>query len=537
MRKFLAALFAVMMLASLLTVLPVSAATTPTTVDGSAPTDVPNELIVTEVVWNSYCFEWNMKTTPNVNGQTSLEDVQTTYEDVYDYIEVYNASNRPLCLYDYALLYSPQHKLSADEHIFTTSMPIKRDAYEGTTITNPTHIIENPEPTEATLQPGEIGIIWVWSGATVTASSRYTSGSNKNALGLRGVITRDNEEVCFPKFREHYLQATNGTHNVNQPVSDDEAVRLEHVKKLKIVAVYGTGATRANLDINEGLWALTSNQAYDINQKTIDQNGRLNEDILCVFGNGANTPSGTPAPDGTANVYVPANAKPDYYNQNMYLNEWTPTLAAGQTEYTYANIYTADVNFDGAKADYVANSYVESYMQMAQILYTCVPTMGSLPSWQWAYVAPNNISNALSHNWVTDAATISTDGTTVNLNWDTTAKNALLATIEKMEEVDDSENAFDYSNFITKAENDAFVEGLDGGTDAAGAKKTRKDDGLPIGARIGIIAGAVVVVAGIAVLVVVLLKKKKKGSTEEEIVIEGDVLKTDAPAEENKDAE
>ena len=547
MRKFLAALLAVMMLASLLTVLPVSAATAPTTVDGSTPTQAPNELIVTEVVWNSYCFEWQMSSYDEVTEQT-------TFKDVFDYIEVYNASSNPICLYDYGLLYSDQHKLSVEGHTFTVSMPIKENAYEGTTVTTITHQIENPDRAGATLAPGEIGIIWVWTADTVTASSRCTINSQKNALGLRGPIKGDTagsaSEVCFPKFREHYLQATKDTYNVNQPVSTDAATNMEHVKNLKIVAVYATGTGRASLGLSETLWALTDNQSYDTTQPTIDYvSGALNDDILCVFGNGYNTPAGTQPPDGTANIYVPANTVPEYYNQNMYLNEWKAPLAAGQTEYEYKTLYTQDANFNSTVVnDYVANSYVESYKQMAQIQYTRVPTMGSMPSWQWAYVAPNNINNALANHWVTDAATISTNGTTANPNWESAAKAALVGSIIKMEEVDDSEKAFDYSNFITKAQNDEFVEGLGDAGDTAGAKKTRKDGGLSTGALIGIIAAAVVVVAGGVVLTILLLKKKKKGSAEEDIVIEGDVLETDAPseeaaveadapAEENKDAE
>jgi len=522
MRKFLAALLAVLMMVSVLAVLPVSAATE--TVDKTTTSDVP-KLLVTEVCWNSTCFEWNMWSLNETNGQI-------TYSDVYDYIEVYNAGTTPVNLYNYSLLQSSARKISVaageTKHRFDYKMPITVNAYQSTGATGPE--IQNPgrDDPDATLQPGEIGIIWVWTGSTITASNNWGT-----SLGVDGVIAGDetNEVVSFPKFREHYLQGTSSTGvDINQNISSDYQTNLNHVKDVKIVAVYGTG-----LGNGESMWAIADSD-YDLGQDTIQSNGKLNAGIVCLFSNGANTPAGTTVQDGNATIHVPATCVPHRYNENNYLNEdW-----GAPANHPFKDDYTADSAYTPAQ-DYLEIDFVESYKQMAILNYAQLPTMGSMPSWQWAYVGPTNIGNALTNHLVTDATTITTgannvtgQGGTLAPTWQVDAIQSLKDAVIKMEEVDDSESGFDYSHFLTAEQNKDFVAGLDGGSGATGGGA--QHDKFPTWALILIIVvGVLIVGGGAAVAVIIILKKK--GAAADDVVIEGDVLEAEAPATEDAPVE
>lgn len=490
MRKFLAFLLTALMVVSVLAALPVSAAipnSVPAELVGNKNTDTP-ALVVTEVMYDS--------------GAPKEGSDQYEFQNVYDYIEVYNAGNTAIDLYDLALVYTGDSGLEfssnwvQDEYTFKSgirALVVDNFTAQGST----TYTISNPA--NASLQPGQIAVLWIWTGSTLTACD--TAGKNLSEMDMStdpvsGDYVRadsNGNPVYFPAFRDFYkaLQADTGT-----TVSDD----------LLIVAVNGTqtgtncpkDASNASktFDIN------TSARMYGIVKKTfgfplspVYDNHGLDDDVLCLFNVGSglknSITSASEVYTGLANLYVPAAAVPDVYNK-------LERQSAEADDRTYTD-----------EEDYVSAKISISYRQSALMLYAESPTVGTMPDYQWMYVDPARVP-----------AEIGADA-----NWQTTALNTLIdaRVIDFETNGDHTETANEVAN-VTQED---ILNKIGSNT------RTYTVTKLTTWGLILIIVGAVVGVAGIVVLVLLLVKKKKKNQplSEEDLAF-AEAPTDDAPVEE-----
>jgi hypothetical protein len=155
MKKVLSVALVVAMLATMITVFPVSA-------DGSIP-----KLVITEICVDTYLYI----------------DSDGTGADVFEYIEVFNSSNEEINLYDYAITLKSSinwntmdpetaQGLTDFTPICSPETMITVGNTLGTIATNtnsttwqfyPTNPSEDGDPAAYTLQPGEVAVIWLYT--------------------------------------------------------------------------------------------------------------------------------------------------------------------------------------------------------------------------------------------------------------------------------------------------------------------------------------------------------------------------------------
>ena len=485
MRKLLAVLLAAIMLVGALAVLPVGAeeATPLTSKFDGTTSDETMDLIITEIVADS------------ATGvpQVDEEEGKTQNPDAFDYIEIYNAGNSSVNLYDYKLLMADGTLFSNEKQQakgkFSHSVdlaggsPFDRTGarygdYDG---------FENP--VTANLAPGQFAVIWFYTFDTTRLSNYY--GSSK-----------DVELNCF---KEHYGMAPDSL----------------------VIAVCGEGAFK--LDHN-GIYALAYD-SFDASTLAVTNafsaNPSLNEDIVCM----ARMVHGmSPFSQYVSNVevwganYVPSNATPDFVNAN---NEYA--AEEGETPKVYGD-YVQELN------------HAASYREVAAAATREVPTPGKMPAWQWAYVDPDRLETAAGDNadmaklvsdWEDNTAikkdnALNTTAQNGESAWISAAINANIAAIQQNIDsdgrADSTEQKIDYSkNFVDRAELEKR-HGLNK------KQKTNQKEGLPIWALILIIAGGVVMVGGIAVVVIIIVKKKNRPVAADDVAAEGEIEIVDETA-------
>ena len=495
MRKFLAALLAVVMLAATLAVIPVAAETAlqpyeQSEKDGSTAADVPS-LVVTEMMAD---------TTSTVGNNASA--------DAFQYIEVYNSGSTAINLYNLAVVASSA-KLSTDSwnksKMFSAMLPINPgNVYTGTAAKDSSQECANPGT--AMLQPGKVAIIWFWNDASINASKQ-----NGSSLGA---VTTGSKTVYHKGFRDHYnrLQRDN-------PISDD----------LLIVAVYaGSSTDTVNLPTFSLNTAYASKYMYGLvkdetgnsfdyktekaYQAFYDKANDIttytrNDKVLCMWEHSVGTVEANGAAEGLASTYIPANVVPYYYNaqQAAYGNE-------AQSE--NHNSYEAGL--------------VESFKQLALVskeekkienneqVLNMVPTVGKLDAWQWASVDPDRAP--------AEVQALAESGKT----WQEVAiaayNKANVVVLEEEagnEEVNKNQGSItvDRDNLGNKGQNVA-----DEGTDTT-------EEGLGIWLWVIIGGAAAVVLAGVVVVLIIVLKKKKAVAADD-VAAEGEVEIIDEQASE-----
>ena len=478
MRKFLAALLAVLMLAAI-AVLPLAAEEavvdkTKSEIDGTTVADAEAlSLIVTEYMSNTTCSN-------TVVGQ----DVST--KNAYQYIELYNRGTTDVNLYDLAIVRAA-NRLNSDSWNAGRMFEAKLSLNPGS-IYNDVAGVENNgtyskhacvNPTTAMLKPGEFAIIWFWND-----DSRNVSDALGKSLGADTLVSDGNgghKTVYHKAFRDHYK-----TQN-NIDISDD----------LLVVAVYAgstadsTNNPRFNLNTSGSyMYALVKDEAAGANfdhktepaftankgaESTLFQ---YNEKIVCLWQWGVLTNLSIPSitPEGVSTIYVPANNVPNYYN-------------ATQREIE-GDEYEDKVNFYDSK-------YVDGFKEVGLVSFQEKPTVGAMDAYQWVYVDPDRAPDAVK--------ALAADGKT----WQEVAiANYLAANVEVGEE--DVENPeeerlpggvhVDRGNLGNKGQNAADP----------GSTTGNNNGGLGIWLWVIIAGAAVVVLGGAAVVVIIVLKKKNK---------------------------
>ncbi len=374
MRKFLAALLAVMMIAGVFAALPLSAedaaaTTTIATIDGTESDETFRDLIITEILINS-------KSGTDRDDQTSGESAAVfASPDAMDYIEVYNAGSKPVNIYDYCILSAPYRDFTGESkesgsnaNAIPYKFTYKNIIYEGDIHSTASGAKSDPKtyvnsctnPTGAgEILPGETAVIWYWTTQTDTACSDkgYSLGQT------------DENGRTFAYFRDYYGMDS----------------------KTKIFVTNAKASNQQNAQTGDDWWqALNHNYIYALAKATYDEtqpaitaepdkNGNVvraltstaQTNLRCFAAYTTYNGVGIVSTDNMDNVsayYVPATCTPDLINQN---NQKVAELE--KTTYT-------------PLADYVQADCAFSYRETAIISFTEEPTPGAMPSWQWQYI-------------------------------------------------------------------------------------------------------------------------------------------------------
>ncbi len=366
MRKFLAALLAVMMIASVFAAMPImaeEAAARTSKFDGTKSDEAMNGLIITEILVNS-------KAGTQRDDQPSGESAAVfSSPDAMDYIEVYNAGDEPVNMFNYVILSAPYRDFtgeSKDSGSNTATTPYKF-TYMNTIKTGDIHSTANgakadvktynnscsnySDTSYGQINPGEIAIIWYWNTATDTACSD---------LGYSVGAMREGDERTFPYFRDyHRMDSETKIFVTNAKVSNTQ---VDQFHTLEYNYVYALADKSYKFE----------DAAITVQKVAGGSETRtLSSKISCMASystyNGVGIVT-TQNMDDVSAYYVPSACAPDLVNENA-----KKVAELEKTEYK-------------AVADYVEADCALSYRETAIISFTEEPSPGSMPSWQWKYI-------------------------------------------------------------------------------------------------------------------------------------------------------
>lgn len=525
MRKFLTALLAVLMLVAV--VVPVAAADEEvirSSFDGTTEeysNNVNLSLVVTEMMSNS----------TNSMGWTG--DQKAAHKDAFTYLEVYNRGLEPIDLTDIAIVSYANNRTIDDAgkvtHEFYQGTFEKKFSInagniyanvDGVTAAVSANKCVNPQAGTAIVEPGEFGIIWIWTADTIEVDTKRSE-----ALGMPYTGPETNGlEVSHYWFRKHY----------NMPANNE----------IPIVALYGMTLTKGTQTIyglvkDEEVIAGDTSKNFQIATPTFqvsyDTEGNAtytypanNNNILCMWQWGTATGAGLGGSNdlttedtdggtqffpsthqGKATIFVPAACSPDYYNAKAL---------AENDEFVAKKNY---VDIDG--------TYVFSFREMAIFSGFETSTLGAMDAVQWAYVDPDrcpaDVKNAVTvsgtQTWQEAAIAKYIEDHPISVEEDGGNRTETQIKI----------NFKDRSELGNKGQNQQ-------------QQNVTEEKGLPVWALILIIVGGVVLLAGVAVVVIIVVKKKKPVAADD-VAAEGEVLIVDetegaaeeAPATEEKTEE
>lgn len=490
MRKFLAALMAVFMLAAIFAVLPISATTASASdKDGSTAADADAiDLVITEVLANSQSNVLSMKS-----------------KDAFQYIEIYNRGSVAVNLFDYAIVRTPYTVSSND--------PWPNKKFDGKVVLDEGPIYQyyvdngvsaiNPYNTTAlgcnnsaddTLQPGEVAIIWFWNAAT------------KDAFTAKGGTTASEKDGTFNSFRNHYKD-----------------LGAEIPADVKIFATFGVTGVGQSFELNTSkdyMYALVKDNegenGFDIGaevayEATVGGNFIGNDKIVCMFEYGTGL-----------GLYTTVENKAAIY-----------TLASKLPQYTNAYYETDD-------ADYYESGDVDSYKELGCIYFEEDVTPGKLLPIQWADLDPDRAPadvKGTDDNWATTAwntyvtALVAANGGGETTDRDEEDKHQDQIDVNRNDLGNQGQNKLGEWTYFTQTdeatgETTYWRYKTEGGSKETAVEVDKEEydrylqklaeqdqqseGGLETWVVIVIIVAAVVVAGGAAVVVIFVLKKKKQ---------------------------
>ena len=548
MRKILALVLAIATLA-VLAVLPVSAArptgvytdgvnsgaskfdgTTPNMSLGSKLNNPNGDLIVTEFLIDS-----------------TISDVQATDpgSNCYNYIEIYNRGTTTVNLTNVAIvgIYDNGFNSYWDNNAdFKTGggkayIDAGKNIYDGngdkidgkyihTGLTDAQANtnrydkapIDNPAVGDMDLAPGEFAIIWLWSDVCVEACKAEGTSIAASIAG----------RAPFPKFRDHYASLMGIEKYEKNPdgtlvnvgtVQNPEYVFTKEFQQIEDTLIVATHLD-ASLNLRVSTTTSTIYALVDVNFDPSAEDFILqgdasnpythNSKIFSFFGWG---PGGSREIVGVvengATIYVPSASKAELYHAYK-VNENAE--------------YDIEANYD-----YLKIGIVQSYLEMAVFSVTEEPTLGSMASYQWKYVDPEQMEAYAASGdtgYISDWEK-SWDETTRNLAIQDATTGALLTdtpageteaawmkgTIEALVEERVSElTDEDLDKPADERDETIFDQYWWDTMVGSNKKKNNEKDGMKTWVLIVIIVGAVLVAGGAAVAVVIIVKKKKKAA-------------------------
>ena len=371
MRKFLAALLAVMMIASVFAAMPIMAeeATARTSkFDGTKSDEAMNGLIITEILVNS-------KAGTQRDDQPSGESAAVfSSPDAMDYIEVYNAGDEPVNLFDYVILSAPYRDFtgeSKDSGSNAATTPYKF-TYKNTIVVGDIHsngakadvksykndCSNYGDHNMGQINPGEIAVIWYWSTATDTACSD---------LGYSVGAMREGDDRTFPYFRDYYgMDSETKIFVTNAKVSSGQT-DLFHTLEYNYIYALAHNSYKF-----EDAAITVQSTAGGGETRTLSNKISCMASYTTYNGVGIVT---TQNMDNVSAYYVPSACTPDLINENA---KKVAELEGKLAEY---KPYVDYVGSTQGEADCAL-----SYRETAIMSFTEEPSPGSMPSWQWKYI-------------------------------------------------------------------------------------------------------------------------------------------------------
>ncbi len=341
MRKLLAVLLAVMMLASVLAILPASAAT----YDGSTAASVGKpELIITEMAQNS-----------GENGSTGFIEVlnNTTADVDFSTLSLLRALNFNQGLDEYDLLY-PYVESWVSDKLFLQKMdmvsgeivknPTDYAIFDGDSMTKVRESLENSAD-DLTVATGETAIIWF-----VTEKTAEWLGQKRSA----NISAYEPREIFIKTYLGTDAQASD--YNIimvwapSNMTANDELATDMFTWDIPGTTEYNKSVIIA---LAENTWDLANDNckgAVNSKIKSMVVIGNLVADYVATSAN-------------ASAVFAPATTKPLLKNEKNKV-----------------------IGNDTVYNDYVEAGYSTSYLEVGAVLWGTAQTPGSLPDWQYAMI-------------------------------------------------------------------------------------------------------------------------------------------------------
>ena len=527
MRKLLALLLSVLMLASSLAAIPAFAADEADESYDGTTKDTVNKILITEIGRKMY-----------YHTNRGNDGDEATHLGAMNFVEIYNNGAGDVDLTSLSLVLGVDLKKEPEiegpyneartqglplwsewsvYHRFISKMDIKQNALlDAETAQKYIDISSTDDLTEKlyndyltnkkedmTLSDGENAVIWLVTPKTIEwlAWGYKTKGVDFDpkaeflkSAGVPAVSGKYNSYtvVMVWAYSDYAYTVNEGVFGKSAALAKD-MFNFENVpdpdKTLDMNYILG---------VAKSTWNVDETQAYTVDEE--HDTTTINEDLYCVSVLGSlERDQKYVAMDDFTVTYAPAAAEPFVQNaQNAY--------AGGDTKYD----------------DYFDAGIVKSYRETGVIQWMSKPTPGMMPDWQWAVVDPTNEK--------APAAVKAEGGVDAVIN--KYLKEDLLLN-EESSNAGRDESGIDH-NYNFESQED--IKNRFNNT----KKKDTTDDGrLPTWALILIIVGGVLVVAGgaCAVVFLVILPKKKAAAASVDAALAEDAPVEEAPAEEAPAAE
>ncbi|MBR2311708.1 MAG: hypothetical protein IKA46_00260 [Clostridia bacterium] len=411
MRKFTAAVLAVLMVISLLTLIPASSAA-PATYDGTTKNTAGlNQLFITEVAAQTQYYP---------AGQPTAQD-----QNAFNYVEIYNNGTADIDLTTISLLRATKMTQEPDddanpyftntnavgkklwrvwkeEYKFVSKIDIKAgkivaDAAAKKTAAFVDSIAATPEidgdecfdrltnaGVDMTLSNGEVTVLWFIGPATI-------SWMNKQIIKDASFDPR----TVFLKYY-HGADADVSKYNVVMvwAWSDFEVEggsETDHLASdmftLNTLPAFDLDNFEYILGVAKNTWDLEADQAYN------PSTGACHADLYSMTVLGRSSP------------------KYNFSYENEYRRPDTSATFVPSTSVPFlVNAYEAlsAIGTPTVYSDYFAAGYVKSYRETGAVDWNGTITPGSMPDWQWAVIDPSNAKapDTLKTNGVADEAKI-----------------------------------------------------------------------------------------------------------------------------------
>ena len=499
MRKIIAVLLATLMLASVLAMLPASAAT----YDGTTAASVGKpELIITEIAQRTH-----EKDGLKDNASSAAE--KPTYGGCAGYVEVFNNTAAQITLSNYSLLravymegdpgdgqyYHEQWMTWSNNRKFLNKMDLKVGAILDATKKTEMYPSIFPEGDQGSdivyaslqnsaddlaLDSGKAAVIWFITEETVNWLKAELSKSitTYNTLGPRGIFVK----------RFYGTEANADDYNIVMVWAhanwDDEGNPATDMFTWEIPANREVYPKSIIMAIAENSWNLNTDNCQTPNAKikSMVTIGHAVDNYIAISDPASTATSGIPSFDNHASVFAPATTKPFYLNQK--------------------NKGISNPTYD----DYVAAKLANSYLEVGAVLWATAQTPGQITDWQYAMMAAA-LNVALPDSVNTPEK-----------------QTAVLNAFYDAEMIGDPEEGNDEvkqdHNYVDRDELEAMFSGA------------LKDEEKESNGLIFVIIGAAVLVVGAAAVVIfVIILPKKKAAAAAAAAAAEDTPVEDAPAE------
>jgi len=478
MRKIMTVVLAVLMLVSAFATIPASAAAATTDDWTTKDTEGLNKIVITEIA---------PKTTYHPNG---AEESQDSKKFPMNFMELYNNGAGDINLAELSLLKGvnlpkvpgntdPYYESATGEKIwnkwkdekkFLSKMDLKAEAIVENVPSDVDSSVANflsNITQDKTFSNGETVVLWFITPDTIEWMTNAVVNDSNNTFSPRDAFVKS-----FYGANESAANYTILMVWAWQEIDDNGSI----LDDMFALSAPSTEDRDYVFGIAPNTWDLANDAAYT-QEKNADNkvtNVTINEDIYTWVVLGTNVPRYDKMPnvDKTATFGVPTE-KPYLANKYEELTAFDPN----STEFS-----------DGVEA-----GLVKSYRESSVIDWSCAPTPGKMPAWQWAMTAPESY-----------------DGFKVNGTYaEAEAKKAVDAYIKELGLDGDDTGREEANgpewNFQTQ---DELREQFFG---TGNKVEEEEEGGLTTLALILIIVGGVVLLGGAAcvVIFVVVLPKKK----------------------------